>query len=135
MDDLCFDFTEGRLSFLCEEFGNGHFDALNDQLIGIDKAFAQLFCRPFANRAFAAAAHANQNKIGAFLQERGVDFGNAGILQMGIQKNFYGIFCLCNEHFQTACGTNPAFFRLQNKLGAQGVIDNIRNAFERGEAV
>ena len=54
---------------------------------------------------------------------------------MGIQKDFYGIFCLCNEHFQTACGTNPTLFRLQNKLGTQGVIDNIRNAFERGEAV
>ena len=40
MDDLCFDFAEGGLSFLCEEFGNGHFDALNDQLIGINKAFA-----------------------------------------------------------------------------------------------
>ena len=128
MEHFRFDFAEGIFALLGEESGDGHADALYDLFIRIHEGFAQFFGGFSAQSGFSAAAHADEDKIGAFFHQASVDFIDAAIIDFRIQKNFHSIFCLGHQHFQAACSGDAPLFRLQDKLGAQGVIDHIGHA-------
>ena len=49
------------------------------------------------------------------------------------QKNFYGVFRLCNKHFQPARAGNLPAFRVQNKLCAQRIVNDVDNALQTGK--
>ena len=54
-----------------------------------------------------------------------VYFLDTFIVNLSIQKDFYRIFCLCYQHFQSIDTNHTQFFCLTHKFGSERIVDDI----------
>ena len=126
----CLAFAKARFALVGKDYGNGHAGGFFQLLVRFEKGTAQLFREKPADRGLAAAGHTDQDNILHLPRKLP---GNTRDLPVGegvSEKDLRAALGLRHQHRQAARAGDAAFFRLQQKRGAGGIVYHIQHGLQ-----
>ena len=132
-DDLLLLPAERRLAEFFKIRGDGAARPPDEDRVGIVKRQPQPARRQASDRAFSRARHPCENEIFLFFQQRATGFLRLFLRDLLPEEERGGFPRLRDQHIEPARRGDPALLCLEDKPGAEGVVDHVDHALEPRE--